>query len=153
VIGTLDVFSNTHHGFNAANGFSIDADGNIYVSQLDPNQVAKFSPSGDLLTVFGTTGPGAFNEQPGPVFVDATGRVFITQGPERGSAPGVLVYAPDGTYLGGFGPVGSSDESLAFPTGIVVRDGMAYVEDFGDEIPGKATGSLKAFRLLPPLAP
>jgi hypothetical protein len=58
----------------------------------------------------------------------------VTQGPQRGEAPGVLAFDPDGTLIGGFGPEGDADGQLVFPAGIA-RDGKGglYIEDSDPE--------------------
>src|SRR5262249_49596919 len=98
VLGTVDVFANSHAGFNASGGFTLDAEGNIYFSQVDPPAVVKFSPKGEVLATYGASGPGAFRQGPGNTAVDSTGRVFITGG--GGSSFSVVAFAADGTYLG-----------------------------------------------------
>ena len=54
----------------------------------------------------------------------------MTQGPERGAAPGILVFAADGTLIGGFGLSGTGGGQLVFPAGIASdgRGGLV-VED------------------------
>ena len=53
------------------------------------------------------------------------------RGPLRGDHPGVQVFDPDGTYLGGFGPLGAGDADLGFPWGLVVTDDGIYTADAG----------------------
>ena len=68
---------------------------------------------------------------------DADGRLFVTQGPDRGDAPGVLVFGPDGTLLGGFGPEGSATASWSFPGGIALDGkGGLYLFDSSPAPPG-----------------
>ena len=75
-------------------------------------------------------GDGAFAEQPTHMAIDADGRIFVTQGPDRGDGAGVLAFAPDGTLIGGFGPEGPGDGQLNFPAGIALDGaGGIYVED------------------------
>jgi hypothetical protein len=77
-----------------------------------------------------TVGEGQFSEQAGNMSIDAGGRLFVTQGPERGSALGVLTFAPNGTLIGGFGPLGDGAGQLVFPGGIALDGkGGIYVED------------------------
>ena len=84
------------------------------------------------LQVFGdTAGFGRFSDQPGHIAIDARGYVFVTdEGPQRGGSPGVMVFQPDGTYLTGFGSVGTAEARLTFPDGIVLDGrGNLYVVD------------------------
>jgi hypothetical protein len=41
----------------------------------------------------------------------------------------VLVFAQDGSYLGGFGHAGTGDTDLGFPWGIVVDESGIFVSD------------------------
>lgn len=141
VLGTVSVVSTVPAGFNTANGFAIDPAGNLYVSQIttiSSGQVQKFSPTGTPLTVFGATGPGQFKEQPGLMAIDGVGRLYVTQGFNRLDGPGVLIFNPDGSYVGGFGPAGNATESaLGFPTGILLDgDGNLIVVDSGAPLRG-----------------
>ena len=114
------------------NQVAIGPNGHYYVSVAIPNEVAELDPSGNLVQIFGAAGtPGAFNEQPNVVTFDSSGRVYVTQGAARGDHPGVQVFDPDGTYLGGFGPLGAGDADLGFPWGLVVTDDGIYTADAG----------------------
>jgi hypothetical protein len=142
VLGTVSVITTVPAGFNTANGFAIDAAGNLYVSQITTSrsgQVQKFSPTGQPLTVFGASGPGQFQEQPGLIAIDGAGRLYVTQGFNRIDGLGVLVFNPDGTYVGGFGPAGNATEdALGFPTGILIdREGNLIVVDSGAPVQGQ----------------
>ena len=54
----------------------------------------------------------------------------MAQGPDRGSAPGVLVFGADGTALGGFAPIGDGNDEVVFTGGIALdAKGGLYVED------------------------
>ena len=111
---------------------ALDANGPFYVSTANPSLVQRFDPDGKPTMTYGApgSGPGEFHEQAGFMSIDAVGRLFVTQGPERGDQPGVLVFGPDGGYLTGWGPIGSSDGQLAFPTGVLVdARGDVYVGD------------------------
>jgi hypothetical protein len=111
-----------------------------------PSTVFVFDPTGALLRVVGS---GQFNEQPTHMAIDADGRLFVTQGAERGSTLGVLMFAPDGTLIGGFGPTGAGDGQLVFPAGIALDGaGGLYVED---SVPESAR--LIRLQLLPPAVP
>jgi len=151
VLGEIRAFSNTSPGFNKANALAIDANGNIYVSQIDPNQVAMFDPDGALVRTFGDTGPGQFSEQPGFMAIDRAGRLFVGQGPERGDRYGYEVFGPDGAYLGGWGLRGSGDGEIAFPSSILL-DGKGGLI-VGDAGGNGASPRIERFKLSPPLAP
>jgi len=112
---------------DGANALAIDLHGNLYVSVAAPSKIGVFDPTGKLLRV---VGEGVFAEQATHMAIDAAGRLFVTQGPNRGEAPGVLVFAADGSVLGGFSPIGSGDGETVFPAGIVFdASGGLIVED------------------------
>jgi hypothetical protein len=152
IVDSIDVFSNTTPGFNKGNLITVDDEGNLFVGQATPNQIAKFSPAGELLA---TIGKGTFVlEYPGQVAIDAAGRLFVTAGPERQSLPGIIVFSPDGTFLGGFGPLGLEEGTMGFPIGVALDgEGTAFVLDFGGATFDDLVGELQQWRLLPPLAP
>ena len=126
VIGSFDPFA--ADPFNdGANSLAIDSHGNLYVSMFGPAAILVFDPTGKPLR---TVGEGIFHEQAGDMAIDAAGRIFVTQGPDRGTAPGVLVFDADGALIGGFGPEGTGDGQLAFPGGLALDGkGGLYVED------------------------
>jgi sugar lactone lactonase YvrE len=144
VLGSIPMPGPVRVGPNTTNGMAIDHDGNLYITQIEAHRVAKVSPTGKLLTVFGYSGPGKFSEQPTQMAIDAQGHLFVTQGPERGAAPGVLIFAADGGYIAGFGFLGSGDSQLNFPDGIALDGkGNLFISDAG----ATAGGSLKAFKI------
>ena len=126
VLGSFDPFATTPTN-KGANSLAVDATGNLYVSIAEPLKIAVFDSTGTLLRF---VRDGDFAEQPTHMAIDPDGRLFVTQGPERGEAPGVLAFGPDGTLLGGFGPSGNADGQLVFPAGIALDGkGGLYVED------------------------
>jgi outer membrane protein assembly factor BamB len=154
VLGSFDPFSNGPSNAGS-NGFTVDRDGNFYVGQVQPNQVAVFDPNGKLVRTLGVGDDFVFAEQPGQIAVDAKGRVFVTQGPQRSAAPGVVVFDRDGRYVAGFGPRQGSDPDLHFPTGILFDgSGALILQDAGPiEVGTNDQGRIMKIQLLPPLAP
>jgi outer membrane protein assembly factor BamB len=130
LIGSIEAFPSEVRPTDGANQLAIGADGHFFVSVVRPNVVTELDQDGTLVRVFGRPGePGAFSEQPNRVAFDSANRVYVTQGPQRGDAPGVQVFDDDGTYLGGFGALGVGDADLGFPWGLVVNDDGIYVAD------------------------
>jgi len=145
VIGSFDPFER-HPVNNGANSLAIDSDGNLYVSGAGPNIVSVFDATGTFLR---EVGQGAFSEQAGQMAIDREGRLYVTQGPNRGDAPAVLVFGLDGSVIGGFGPLGPGDGQVIFPAGVAL-DGMGGMI-VGDGLP--ETARLMKVRLEPPFAP
>lgn len=145
VLGSFDPFAPSPIN-NGANALAIDAAGNLYVSGVQPSQISVFDPSGRFVRFIGA---GQFAEQATQMAIDAGGRIFVTQGPDRGAAPGILAFGPNGQLLSGFGPRGDGDGELNFPAGIALDgEGGLYVED---SLPESAR--LMRLQLLPPAAP
>ena len=98
--------------FQAPNGITVDAAGNIYVTEFRGGHVRKFSPGGELLleTAGAGTGPGMLANPIG-VAVDAEGTIYVS---EAGMSR-VSRFAPDGTFLSSWGSSGS--EPGAVPVG------------------------------------
>lgn len=67
--------------FNGPNGITVDASGNVYVTEYANHRVQKFTSSGTFLTMWGTqgSGDGQFN-QPYGVAVDSNGRIYVADG-------------------------------------------------------------------------
>ena len=98
-----------------ANQLSLGLNGHFYVSMVQPNKVLEIDRDGALVATYGgpDSGEGAFTEQPNVMTFDSAGRLYVTQGPQRGNHPGVMVYGTDGSFIGGFGDIGGADTSLA----------------------------------------
>jgi hypothetical protein len=95
---------------------AIGPNGHLYVSQISPHQIAEFAPDGTVVRVLGQ---GVFRfSQPGEMAVDDAGRVFVTQGPSED--PEIVVFAADGTLLGGWAPGGLGPDQLGFAAGIAL---------------------------------
>jgi outer membrane protein assembly factor BamB len=126
VLGSFDPFATTPRN-DGANILFVDGTGRLFMSGADPSVLYLFDAKG---TFIDRVGDGSFNEQAGTIAVDADGRLFVTQGPERGDAPGVLVFGPDGTVLGGFGAQGAGDGQVVFPGGVALDGkGSVYLFD------------------------
>jgi hypothetical protein len=148
VLRTIPAFPAALGSRATANELAIGPNGHFYVSMVDPTEVIELDTAGSLVRVFGAPGePGAFREQPTGLAFDVQSRLYVTQGPNRGDAPGVLIFGPEGSYLGGFGAVGARDADLGFPWGIVVDARGITISD-----PGGLAGFRSAIRHFDPVS-
>jgi outer membrane protein assembly factor BamB len=147
VLGSVPAFPAEVQPNDGANQLALGPNDHFFVSVVKPNVVAELDRDGTLVRLYGAAGePGAFSEQPNRVAFDSANRVYVTQGPNRGDAPGLLVFEADGTYLGGVGPVGTGDTDLGFPWGLVVTNDGIYTADAGG-----AEGGRNAIRKFEPI--
>ena len=60
-------------------GIDVDSEGNVYVNDIGPNRILKFSKNGTYVLSWGSTGSdnGKFNHPHGSE-VDSQGNVYIT---------------------------------------------------------------------------
>jgi outer membrane protein assembly factor BamB len=155
VLSTIPAFPEELHAVSGvnrgANTINIGPNGDYFLGLVDPHVVAEVDREGKLVRTYGAQGDScALTEQAGSVAWDGAGRMYLTQGPERGDRPGVLVFGPDGSCLGGFGKFGTGDEQLAFPSDVFVDDTGIYVSDAG--IPDMGLRSaIRKFEPLPPM--
>lgn len=102
---------------------SVDQAGRIYAVDTEQNQVYVFTPTGQMISVFGGTGSGfnAFNSAT-EVAAGPEGRFYVTDSQDDTVT----------SYQIGFGPVAEWGTGLDQPMGIdVAPDGTVYVADSG----------------------
>ncbi len=93
LLQTLD----TGAGGRITAGMAFDAQGNLYATHFDGNQVFKFSPDGKLIGAFGS----GYDTHPESIVVDRAQRVYV------GHADGkrqIRLFGADGTLLDTFAP-------------------------------------------------
>jgi sugar lactone lactonase YvrE len=124
--------------FDRPHGLRIDAQDNIWATDVAANLVYKFNPSGRLemlLGVKGRTGewhPGGhlrlFHE-PNDAVVGPTGDVFVLQGHGKGE-PRVLKFDKDGTFIKTWGGLGKGPGEFDLPHSLVFdAQGLLYIAD------------------------
>ena len=138
-------------------GLHVDQAGNIWVTDSlgpdgeDPQRdgkghaVYKFNPDGELLMTLGTPGvagkgPDAF-DQPCDVVTAEDGTIYVADGHagQQANAPPdtnarVVMFAPDGTYLGEWGTLGSGPGQFRTPHAIAIDSlGRIVVADRGND--------------------
>lgn len=113
--------------FREAHNVAVDADGYVYVCDLDNNRIQKFTSEGVFVTKWGSSGSsdGRFNEPRG-ISVDADGNVWVVDdGNNR-----VQKFSNTGTFLMKFGVSGSTNGRFSSPHSITFdSDGNVYVSD------------------------
>lgn len=119
-------------------GMRIDADGNIWTTDVNGHTVTKMNGAGNVLLTLGTRGqPGNWDEaagtrllyEPADVAFGSGGDLFVVQGHGRGDGR-VLRFDRTGRYLKSWGGKGSADGQFDQPHSILVdRQGLVYVAD------------------------
>ncbi len=140
--------------FVRPHGMYVDREGNVWVTDGRParetelaahadavrkgNQVVKFGRDGQVLLVIGTPGatgePPAALDEPNDVIVAPNGEILVAEGHSSASAPGrISRFAPDGTYLGGFGEFGEGPGQFRVPHALAFdSQGRLFVADRGN---------------------
>lgn len=117
--------------FVMPHGLSLDASGNVWVTDVGAHQVRQFSPAGRLLLTLGEFRiPGNdrthFN-RPTDVAFGPDGTVYVSDGYENTR---VVRFTPQGRYIGEWGTPGKGPGQFDLPHGIAVdRSGRVYVAD------------------------
>jgi DNA-binding beta-propeller fold protein YncE len=98
---TLAVWGTLHPStkpgrFTLPDALAVDGLGNVYVADTGNARIQKLSPSGAVLAVFGTRGPGPGQfRDPTGIAVDAQGNIYIVDGANRQ----VTKLSPSGAIL------------------------------------------------------
>lgn len=111
---------------NYPEGITLDADGNVYVTDNWDNCVRKFTTDGVFLLRWGELGSGdARFDSPEKIAVDEGGSVYVVDsGNNR-----VQKFTPDGAFVAKWGSEGTGDGQFRSPVGIAVSGGAVYVTD------------------------
>jgi DNA-binding beta-propeller fold protein YncE len=115
---------------DTAHGLRIDADGNLWATDIGQHRVFKFDPHGKLLLTLGTGRPGygldQFNK-PTDIAFGSRGEVFISDG--YGNSR-VMKFTPGGRLITLWGTPGRRGGQFNLPHSIVVdRKGRVLVGD------------------------
>lgn len=117
--------------FNVPHGLRIDADDNLWTTDVGSHVVLKLNPEGHVLMVLGRKGDGAeadwlFN-RPADVAFDHDGNVYIADG--YGNSR-IVKFDKTGSYLKSWGTFGNAPGQFELPHAIVIdREGHVYVGD------------------------
>jgi len=112
-------------------GVAVDAQGNVYVSEVLMDRVQKFSPDGKFLGKFGQVGdqPGTFT-RPKHIAVDHDGIIYVVDN----AFQNVQMFDQQFRPLMFFGSPGNHPGAMDMPAGITVHEGDLDI--FKDRIPG-----------------
>ena len=100
--------------FARSHGLHIDADNNIWATDVNDHVVMKLDPDGNVLLTIGTKGTGGewdaaagnhLLSEPNDVALDSMGNIYIAQG-HGGQLPRVLKFTPDGQFIAQWGSRG-----------------------------------------------
>jgi len=119
------------HFFVMPHGLTVDAADNIWVTDVELQQVFKFSHEGKLLVALGEAGVSGNDanhfDRPTGVAVAADGSFYVSDG--YGNSR-VVKFSAEGKYLFEWGKKGSSENEFDIPHAIELDDkGNVYVAD------------------------
>ena len=124
--------------FDRPHGLRIDADNNIWTTDVAGHVVYKFNPAGRILMVLGVRGrPGEWHDfghlrlfnEPNEAVVGPTGDVFVLQGHGKGESL-VLKFDRDGNFIKTWGKKGRGPGEFDLPHSLVFdAQGLLYIAD------------------------
>ena len=116
--------------FDRPHGLRIDAQDNIWATDVAAHVVYKFNPGGRLEMVLGVKNrPGEWHEfghlrlfnEPNEAVVGPTGDVFVLQGHGKGESL-VLKFDTDGNFIKSWGKKGKGPGEFDLPHSLVISD-------------------------------
>ena len=124
--------------FDRPHGLRVDADDNIWTTDVAGHVVYKFSPAGRIEMVLGVRGrPGAWHDyghlrlfnEPNDLGFAANGDLFVLQGHGKGPSQ-VLKFDRAGNFISAFGREGTAPGEFDLPHSIVIDPaGLLHVAD------------------------
>jgi sugar lactone lactonase YvrE len=124
--------------FDRPHGLRIDADDNIWATDVAGHLVYRFNPAGRLEMVLGCKNrPGEWHDyghlrlfdEPNEAVVGPTGDVFVLQGHGKGQSL-VLKFDRDGNFIQTFGKKGKGPGEFDLPHSLVFdAKGLLYIAD------------------------
>lgn len=115
--------------FIMPHGLSVDAENNIWVTDVGLEQLFKFSHDGDLLQTLGTPDEAGNDGQHfgKPADIAITGdRIFVADGYDNTR---VAVFSGSGIFSTALGKAGTGPGEVDVPHGIAVHSGRVYLAD------------------------
>jgi DNA-binding beta-propeller fold protein YncE len=124
---------------NSPKGLDVASDGSIFVADTNNNRIQQFSPTGEILNVWGTygnviegTAPGGTLNQPWDVAVSADGFVYVADTFNHR----IVKFSNTGQFIKMIGVFaqGTNPDSLWGPRGIAVDPlGNVLITDTGNK--------------------
>ena len=124
--------------FDRPHGLRIDADDNIWATDVASNMVYKFAPSGRLAMVLGVKGQtGEWHpfghlrlfHEPNEAVVGPSGDIYVLQGHGKAESL-VLKFDADGNFIRTWGGKGKGPGQLNLPHSLVFdAEGLLYIAD------------------------
>ena len=128
--------------FERSHGLRIDAQDNIWATDVAANLVYKFNPSGRLEMVLGVKGhTGEWHpfghlrlfHEPNEAVVGPSGDIFVLQGHGKGTSC-VIKFDPDGNFIKSWGGNGKGPGEFDLPHSLVFdAQGLLYIADRKNE--------------------
>jgi sugar lactone lactonase YvrE len=127
--------------FTRSHGIRLDADGNIWATDVGGHIVMKLSPRGDVMLTLGTKGQaGVWDEaagtrllnQPNDVAIGRNGDVFVVEGHTPGPMgdPRVLKFDKTGKFVKSWGGKGKEPGKFEVAHGVAIdAKGLLWVAD------------------------
>jgi DNA-binding beta-propeller fold protein YncE len=127
--------------FTRAHGLRIDADGNIWATDVGAHVVVKLNREGNVLMTLGTKGQaGVWDEaagsrllnQPNDLAIGGNGDIFVVQGHTPGAMgdPRVLKFDRNGKFIKSWGGKGTEPGKFQVAHGVAIdARGLVWVAD------------------------
>ncbi len=121
------VFIDSWGSFALPIGLDIDPSGFLYIADVFNNRIQKFTPTGDFVSMWGTSGNGNGEFSiPFDVAINAAGEIFVL---DRNNYR-VQKFDASGSYMAQWGTSGSGEGEFAIAFGLAVdASGAVYVAD------------------------
>lgn len=124
--------------FERPHGLRIDADDNIWTTDVASNLVFKFDPQGRMRLVLGVKGhKGDWHPyghlplfaEPSDIIIGREGAIFVSQGHGKAESR-ILKFDSEGNYLSSWGRTGTGPGEFDIPHAMAIdAEGLLYVAD------------------------
>jgi len=118
--------------FTRGHGVRVDADDNVWATDVADHLAYKFSPDGRVLLTIGTKGNTDVLNEPTDVAIARNGDIFITQGhvPGASGAARISKFDKGGRFIKTWGRKGTGPGEFNVPHGIAIdAKGLLWVTD------------------------